>query len=478
MSLAGCCCGPQPSLPCSSCYGGNRCYPLQPSACVAGDLNRKYRFTATGGRVLSDYSYSRSIQSASWQCVLSPCQAFVAVCTGCQQVGFPTGNCSNQSIVVDLCTGPHMQCAKTVEATIVDRKRTRLSQVFKSEIANPNYTLVQSSQMMQSASCGAPLSYQSYICGAYPQCTPCSVPHALYTQLCNGMQAPTNDACEETPSHEWLYETASNATMELTVHCAGFPTPPLDFSTVSGSGINAKYFRRIAARQSAVGQTCPNPITGAPIPIQSDWGYIPQLITSGFGGPPLSTAFEAAPNTLVRTLDELNCDTLDAMHIKFDAYATFRTLPLGAPPSAPISVRSEVMGIYYGCPDLDVYQQANPQYKNRQFRLDRWTNSTRMIYGSLANDFTCSLTSACGNWAGFPLPNTTCWNSLPANAMALYDLISTGGPPAQMDDIGALFCASDSVVPPVPKEDIYGCWFGPVGAPIPAAITLERQGAW
>jgi len=480
MSLAGCCCGPQPSLPCNSCNGGNPCYPWQPAACIAGDISRKYRLTATGGKVLTDWRYVRSRASADYQCTAAngtfpPCQALVDLCTGCFATSFPIGFCNHQSIITDLCSHENRACSKTVIADLIERERLTPHQWFKSDLANPHYTPI-SGGLAQSSSCGAPLSYTPLICGSYPVCLPCSVSMPpISIGLCNGPLVGTTSDCEESPSFEWISQSPSTATLELEIFCYA-TTNPIGFLNISGTGVGATYFRRVAARQSAVGQICQTPLPN--MQIRSDWATGIVLGQDGFPNS-LDSQFEAAPNTLARTITEPNCPTLDAIHITFDGFATFRYLPLGGPPAAATTYRAGVMGIYYGCPDLDVFGQSNPRSKIRTFTLDRWTTRTRMTYGGMSDQLTCSTPNTCGNYASFPLPNSSCGQGLGGAAAALRDRLQNPPPPT-FSSLKELFCASDTISPPIAEEDRYGCWFPPSheACPIPPQFDLVRQGSW
>jgi len=507
MSVAGCCCGPQEQLPCSSCYGGNPCYTLQPAPippsqfCQSGDGQRKYRLNDLTSAGPMTFFHNRTEKSTfSFSCPYHPCQAWVLVCTSC----YPCPQCElggTNWVAQDLCTGPMQQvCARSGEMIQYLSERGRPHKVHKEVLDWPHFTMDFSGPQVLQYSCGAPLTFPHYKCWPPGNGLPCSMGNPCGSQgcsyndfdyigidLCN-YYTFTVAGCEESPSHEWLHEEPAAGTLELTINCnAG--TGPFGFTMVAGSGnpnrLGGGYYRRIATTLEGASVTCP-----PPYPVKTNWGHTG--ISADVIGYPQGWVLNSTHGTGVTTRQRgsanFNCSTGDAIMLTFkpSAYSVFVS-PDGTVSNPPTEWSHTITGIYYGCPDLDVYGTPNPQYKNRLFKLDRWTIPTRLHgvrMGFQYVDYTCCGGGAgCGQWTCCPLSiGGSCWSQLQGAALEACNLLRgvTPMPLTTIKQMGELYCVSDDAVPPPPAGDEYGCWFGAghEATPIPRVIELERQGSW
>lgn len=468
MSIAGCCCaGPEP-LDCTSCYGGNHCYPFQPANCP-NEPSRTYRIVAvSGGRCVTDYSQEIAFLNASFRCPVDPCAALVSVCTGCTYSSL--GGCNGStSATVDLCTRPMQRCDRSVSIYAGERVRGAPQQLWKSTMTAPNYQSA-STPLVSCGGCGAPATYQEYWCDPFFGCTPpCNTPNGNPINLpCNLGQCSTFSCSEVDAGHEWLYETTSTATMEWTWSCADAGVTNFkQMTAVSGSGVSGFYQRGVATQANV--SACSGTTT-------TGWLGNMAVAWDGFANP-IQTAVRASNDTFVTTLVNGICPRMDALVLKFRGAATWRQLSTGN----DYTLYTDILGVYYGCPDLDLQNAANPKYKTRPFRLDRWTIPTRLIpsIGGVGADYLCPVGAQCGANSALPAANGQCDLANPQLA-GIRDLLNSGGYPTSYQTMKAMYCVSDTVSPPVAVGDEYGCWWAgdAENTFIPKSIDVVRQGAW
>lgn len=468
MSVASCCCAPPAPLECTSCYGGNPCYPFQPANCP-NESNRTYRIAGvTGGRAVSDYSRDISFHRQSFTCPINPCAALASACVGCTYSTFGGCNGTN-TVTVDLCTGPMQRCGRMVSIYAGEETRGPPSPMWKQRMKPPTFQAT-STPLVSCGGCGAPATYQQYLCDAPFSCTPpCSIPFGNPIALpCNLGLCSTVSCAEVDDGQEWLYETNSTATMEWTWSCADAGGPHMkQMTTVSGAGVSGFYQRGVATRANV--SSCSNTTT-------TGWLGGINVNWDGFLSP-LQTAVRPANDTFVTTLVDGICPRMDALVLSFSGAATWRDLST----LTTHTLSNTILGIYYGCPDLDTQNHPNPRYKNRTFRLDRWTMPTRMrpTIGGVGSDYLCS-GAQCGNYSSLPdgYPNGSCWAANP-RLNDIHDLLN--GLPITYASMKEMYCVSDTVHPPVPQEDRYGCWWSSSGLSnlyIPSSVEVVRQGAW
>jgi len=309
-------------------------------------------------------------------------------------------------------------CARSGEMVQYLSERGRPHKVFKEVLTLPHFIIDFSGGQTLQYSCGAPMTFPHYKCWPPGNGLPCFMGNPCGSQgcsyndfdysghpLCNFLTWLVA-GCEERPSHQWLYEEPAVGTLQVMIAC-GWGTGPFGFTMVAGSGnpyrVGGAYHRRVATKLEGASVTCPPPypvVTSFGAGIASDViGYSQGLVIPSTHGTGVNTRQRGSAN--------FECSTGDAITLTFKPSAySIGIIEDGTSPYPQTEWSHTIYGIYYGCPDLDVYGTPNPQYKNRIFKLDRWTIPTRLHGSSMGfqyADYTCSGSGAgCGQWTRCP----------------------------------------------------------------------------